>query len=53
MLAKAVPDEKLCEIIYFPTFRCFIVLQCSSIKTGHLSIFDLRYVTEKRGNRGA
>ena len=26
MLAKGVPDENLCEIIYFPTFRCFIVL---------------------------
>ena len=37
MLVKAVPDEKLCELMYFPTFRCFIVLQCSSIKTEHLS----------------
>ena len=26
MLAKVIPGEKLCELIYFPTFRCLIML---------------------------
>ena len=26
MLVKAIPDEKLCELVYFTNFQCYIVL---------------------------